>query len=129
RLLVRRPESTDRGQRPFGRIRGDFERALLTGNASGAQQFLDEMIASGRVSVEQRRCLEIRYHAGLGNFEELSRDHSLITSVMELPLPPQTLTDLIVALYSTYVSPTESTSDVKQIAKVFQERMGRPYGP
>ena len=31
-VLARRPETPDRTQRPFGKIRSDFDRALLAGN-------------------------------------------------------------------------------------------------
>lgn len=127
-VLTRRPPMPERGQRPFGRIRGDFDRALLAGNETNARRFLDEMVDSGRVSAEQRKCLEIRLLAGLGRFEQLARDHGLLHSIADLPLPPQTLLDTVEALYKTYITPVE-TMDLNSVRRVFQQRIGRPYGP
>jgi hypothetical protein len=129
RLLARRPAVVERGQRPFGRIRGDFDRALLSRNASDARRYLEEMRRSGRLTAEQSRFLEIRYLAGLGQLDQLARDHALIASIMELSLPAQTLTDVIHALYSTYVIPFEPAADMDAIAKVFKDSIWRPFGP
>jgi len=57
-VLKRRPETPDRTQRPFGKIRSDFDCALLAGNSDGAAILLEELIASGRVNAEQRKCCE-----------------------------------------------------------------------
>jgi hypothetical protein len=110
-------------------MRGDFDRALLSGNAEGARQYLQEMLRSGRVTAEQARYLEIRFLAGLGNLEELARNHPLISSVMELPLPPQTLADVVHALYSIHISPLEPVGDVGAISTAFRDNIGRHYGP
>lgn len=128
-VLSRRPPIVNRGQRPFGQIRSDFDRALLAGNVTGAERFLDEMLASGRVSAEQSRFLRIRYLAGLGRHEELARDHTLIVSVIELPLPPQTLADLIEALHTTYIADAEKSLNVELIQKEFRQHVARSYGP
>ena len=126
-LLARRPEIPDRTQRPFGKIRGDFDRALLAGNASHALELLEELCASARVNAEQRKCLEIRLLAGLGHREELARNQVLISSVMDLSLPPQTLVDLIGALYETYIRPIETDSDTTAIRKIFKQQIARPF--
>lgn len=128
-LLARRPETPDRTQRPFGKIRGDFDRALLVGNANNAQELLEEMCASGRVNAEQKKCLEIRLLAGLGRQVELARNHSLIASVMDLSLPPQTIVDLIQALYETFITPIKANGDTSVIRKSFKQQVARPFGP
>lgn len=129
RLLARRPGCTTRGQRPFGRIRGDFDRALLSGNTVGAQQFLQELLRSGRVTADQSRFLEIRYLAGLGRLEELARNQSLISSVVDLQLPPQTLADVVRALYETHVAPIEFSGNIDAITKAFRDNVERRFGP
>lgn len=128
-LLTRRPEMPDRTQQPFGKLRGDFDRALLAGNATHAQALLEEMSSSGRVNAEQKKCLEVRLLSGLGRHEELARNHSLIASLMDLPLPPQTIVDLIEALYDTYTRPIEKNSDTSVIKESFKQHIALPFGP
>jgi len=127
-LLVRRPPTPERTQRPFGKIRGDFDRALLAGNASRAQLLLDELKASGRVDAGQQKCLEVRLLAGLGRQEELARNQPLISSVADLALPAQTLVDVIDALYETYIRPIEASPDFGEVFAAFRQHIFRPFG-
>jgi hypothetical protein len=126
-LLARRPSMSERVQRPFGKIRGDFDRALLAGNASRAQAFLDELKTSGRVDASQQRCLEVRFLAGLGRQEELARNQPLISSVADLALPAQTLVDVIEALYETYIRPIEA-EDSQRVFSAFKLHIIRSFG-
>jgi len=128
-VLSRRPRTPDRTQRPFGQIRSDFDRALLAGNEESATRLLGELTQTGRVSTEQRKCLEIRLLAGLGRWEELARNHALIVSVMDLSLPPQTITDLVEALYENYVTPFEEGSDPRTLIGSFKQNVATRYGP
>jgi hypothetical protein len=127
-LLVRRPPIPERKERPFGKIRGDFDRALLAGNASGALALLNELKETGRVDAGQQKCLEIRLLAGLGRQEELARNQLLISSVADLALPAQTLVDVIDALYETYIRPIESNPDSREIFAAFRQHITRPFG-
>ncbi|WP_348697906.1 protein DpdD [Duganella fentianensis] len=127
-LLRRRPPIPDRTQQPFGKIRADFDRALLAGNEASASQLLESLHATGRVNAEQRKFLEIRQFAGLGRQQELAHNTSLLKAVMELALPPQTIADLIGALYETFVGSIESLS-AEEIAVVFKRQIGQHYGP
>jgi len=128
-VLSRRPVTPDRTQRPFGQIRGDFDRALLAGNEGGATKLLTELVQSGRISAEQRKCLEIRLLAGLGRWEELARNHALIVSMMDLSLPPQTLTDVVEALYENHVRPLEEGLDATALISFFKQNVAIRYGP
>ena len=127
-LLSRRPVMPERTQRPFGKIRGDFDRALLAGNANGAQVLLDELKATGRIDAGQQKCLEVRMLAGLGRQDELARNQSLIASVAELALPTQSLVDVIDALYETYIRPVESRPDSGEVFAAFRQHISRPFG-
>ena len=127
-LLVCRPSMPERAQRPFGKIRGDFDRALLAGNGSKAQVLLDELKASGRVDAGQQKCLEVRLLAGLGRQEELARNQSLISSVADLALPTQTLVDVIDSLYETYIRPIETNPDLGEVFAAFKQHIFRPFG-
>lgn len=127
-VLARRPPLRDRSLRPFGRIRGDFDSALLAGDSSAAQSLLDELLATGRVTAEQRKCLDIRLLAGLGRYEELAAAHSLICSVADLSLPAQTLVDLITALNIVHIAPLEAAGDVLAMRRCFKARIAVRYG-
>ena len=127
-LLVSRPAITTRTRRPFGQIRSDFDRALLAGNELGAKGFLEELKSTGRVDAGQQKCLEVRLHSGLGQFEVMARNEHLIKSVAELSLPSQTLIDVVSALYETHIRPIESDSDIGSIVEVFKKRLIKPFG-
>ncbi|WP_312143706.1 MULTISPECIES: protein DpdD [Stutzerimonas stutzeri subgroup] len=127
-VLARQPEITNRTRRPFGKIRSDFDLALLAGNADGAQTFLEEMLASGRVNAEQRKCMEIRLLAGLGHGETLAKNPTLIASISDISLPPQTLVDVVAALYETFIEPIESTSDFQTVVETFKRHFIKPFG-
>lgn len=123
------PSVPDRTQRPFGRIRADFDRALLVGNEVDAQHLRDELIATGRLNAEQQKYLEIRLLAGLGRQQQLAHDYTLIRSILELSPPTQVLTDIIEALYATYISPLESTGDLQIILTLFRQKILQGFGP
>jgi hypothetical protein len=127
-VLTRRPEIPDRTQRPFGKIRSDFDCALLAGNADSAQTLFEELLASGRVNAEQRKCLEIRLLAGLGRSEALAKNPALIASVSDVSLPAQTLVDIVVALYETFIKPIESTSNFETVIEAFKRHIFKPFG-
>jgi len=81
-LRQHRPAIPDRTQRPFGRIRADFDRALLVGNEVDAQRLREELIGTGRLNAEQQKYLEIRLLAGLGRQPQLAHDYTLIRSIL-----------------------------------------------
>ena len=126
-LLRRRPDTPDRTRQPFGKLRAEFDRALLAGNEGAASRLLEEMCSSGRVSAEQRKFLEIRLLAGLGKQAGLAHDSSLLKAVMDLSLPPQTIADVIEALYDTFVANVES-APAHDVAAVFRHHIGLHFG-
>ncbi|MBU9187915.1 protein DpdD [Burkholderia gladioli] len=128
-LLRRRPDIPDRTQRPFGRIRAEFDSALLAGNEADAQRLRDELIASGRIDAEQGKYLEIRMLAGLGQQHQLAHDYSLIKAVLGLSLPAQTIADLVEALYATYIACIEDDPNVGTILTAFRNNIARHFGP
>jgi hypothetical protein len=126
-VLRRRPAASDRTQQPFGKLRADFDRALLAGNEASASKLLDEMCGSGRINAEQRKFLDIRLLAGLGRQTELAHNSPLLKAVMDLSLPPQTVADVIGALYSTFVADVECDS-LHEVAVAFHRHIGQPFG-
>lgn len=126
-LLSRRPDLPDRTQRPFREIRRDFDYALIAGNAGRATELLEELCDTGRINAELRKFLEIRFLSGLGRQDELANNQALITSVMDLSLPPQTIADIVGALYDLHILPIE-TSDPDSIRDVFNKCIARRFG-
>jgi hypothetical protein len=129
KLCNHRPPIPDRTQRPFGRIRSDFDRALLVGNEVDAQQLREELVGTGRLNAEQQKYLEIRLLAGLGLQQQLAQDYSLIRSVLDLSPPSQVLADIIKALYVTYISPVERDPDFQATISVFRMQILQGFGP
>lgn len=127
-VLRRRPETPDRALQPFGKIRGDFDRALLAGNEKSATKLLGDLVSTGRVNAEQQKFLEIRLLAGVGRHEELAHNDALIQSVMDLSLPPQTLTDIIDSLYRRYISGIESDDSFEIVASSFKKNIWKRFG-
>jgi hypothetical protein len=127
-LLRRRPDIPDRTQRPFGRIRYEFDQALLVGNEADARQLRDELVATGRIDATQNKYLEIRLLAGLGHYHQLARDSSLIRSVTDLSLPGQIITDLIESLYIHYIVAVEEDENIDIILTQFRNHVLRQYG-
>jgi hypothetical protein len=128
-LLRRRPEIPDRTQRPFGKVRGEFDRALLAGNEPDALRLRDELIGSGRVDAEQEKYLEIRMLAGLGRQFQLAHDYPLVKSVLGLSLPAQTIADLVGALYSTYIADIEGSVNDESVLTIFKNEISNNFGP
>ena len=128
-LRRHRPAIPDRTQRPFGRIRADFDRALLVGNEVDAQKLREELIGTGRLNAEQQKYLEIRLLAGLGRQQQLAHDYTLIRSILELSPPPQVLADILEALYATYIAPVESNPDFPSTLAVFRQHILQAFNP
>ena len=126
-LLKRRPDTVDRTQKPFGQMRSEFDLALLAGNESNACKLLDELKLSGRINAEQQKCFEIRLLSGLGRQFELASNQTLLNSVIDLDLPAQTLVDLILALYETYIEPIEVEQDLNDLTLKFKESISKRY--
>lgn len=128
-LLRRRPDVPDRTQRPFGKVRAEFDRALLAGNELDAVRLRGELVGSGRVDAEQEKYLDIRMLAGLGRQFQLAHDYPLIKSVLGLSLPAQTIADLVGALYSTYIADMEDSGDDEAVLSVFRREIADNFSP
>lgn len=128
-LLRRRPNVPDRTQRPFGKVRAEFDRALLAGNEPDAVRLRGELVGSGRVDAEQEKYLDIRMLAGLGRQFQLAHDYPLLKSVLGLSLPAQTIADLVGALYSTYIADIEDCGDDEAVLSAFRKEIADNFGP
>ena len=128
-LLRRRPDIPDRTQRPFGKVRAEFDRALLAGNEPDARRLREELVSSGRMDAEMQKYLDIRLLAGLGRQYQLAHDYPLVKSVFGLSLPAQTIADLVGALYATYIAEIEDSGDDDAILGTFRKEIADNCGP
>lgn len=126
-VINRRPAYAERTTRPFGKIRNDFDLALLAKNEDHARKLINEMGLTGRLDSSQKKCLEIRLLAGLGYTDLIARDQALITSVIDLSLPYQIITDITTALYETYIRVYENESQ-EVVLQNFIQNIYKPYG-
>lgn len=120
-LDARRPRLARSEPRPVGRIRSDLERALLARDEAGALALIAELRGTGRLNEENLQFLNVRLKAGLGQWEQIARDHWAIRNLSDLPLPPQTLSDLVEALYRVYIDDIEGATDPEVVLSAFKE--------
>ncbi|MDQ2102185.1 protein DpdD [Azospirillum isscasi] len=126
-LTGRRPVTTRSALRPVGAIRADFERALLVKDGPRAEALVAEMRDTGRLNEENLRYLDVRLKAGLGFWPQIARDHWLVRTLADLPVPPQTLSDIIEALYRTYLEDIELAGDAASLLPAFEQRIAKAY--
>jgi len=126
-LIRRRPATVAMAVRPVGAIRSDFDRALAAKDSLRAEVLIEEFKQTGRLNEENLRYLDVRLKAGLGYWEAIARSPSLLRTLSDLTLPVQVLSDLIEALYRTYLEPAEAAGDSEALASVFREKVGSSY--
>lgn len=127
RLRGARPPLRREISRPVGRIRADFDRALLVQDEHRATELIAELRATGRLNEENLRYLDVRMQAGLGYWPQIARNHWLIATLSDLAMPPRTVADLVEALYRTFVEPLEAEGDLDRLLRLFEETVARPY--
>lgn len=125
--LSMRPAEQRRTIRPIGTIRGDFERALLAQDEARAEAMIAELRATGRLNEENHKYLDVRLKAGLGYWPQIARNHWLVSTLSDLALPPQSLADVVEALYRTYVDQAEAEGFADQIFTAFDINIARRY--
>ena len=86
-----------------------------------------ELRETGRLNEENLRYLDVRLKAGLGYWPQIARDHWLIQTLSDLALPPQTLDDLLEALYRTYIDTVEAAGNPTATLKAFEQHIARRY--
>ncbi len=127
RLASQRPGLARTGPRPVGLIRSDLEKALGSRDETSALRLIAELRATGRLNEENLKFLDVRLKAGLGQWDQIALDHWSIRNLSELPLPPQTLSDLIEALYRVHLDDAESRGDIDGVLSAFTDQILSPY--
>jgi hypothetical protein len=120
RLIERRPGAARLAARSVGALRSRFDRALLAGNEVEAIRLHDEILASGRLSWDNRLYLRIRLLAGLGQWPEIARNESLLRQARDLSLPAQVRAEIVEALYRTFVAPSEDPTNPARALTAFE---------
>jgi hypothetical protein len=126
-LLARRPSLARRYVRPVGSIRAEFERALLAQDEAHAEAMIAELRDTGRLNEENLRYLDVRLKAGLGLWPQIARDSWLISTLSDLALPPQVLSDLVEALYRTFIDELEASVNPVAALRIFSEAVSGRY--
>lgn len=119
-LASARPRDDRLLRRPLGVVRAAFDRALLARDEGSAQALLQEMRTAGRLTQENLRFLEVRLQAGLELWPQLAREHWTIKTLSDLALPPQTISDLIEAIYRTSIEPVEAREQLDEVLEAFR---------
>lgn len=112
-VLARRPSTLTIATRPFGIVRGLFDRALSAGNGEEAHLLLDEMKKSGRLTSENLKFLEVRLLAGLGLWQELVVESNRLKELTDFDLPPRVVRDVTEAFYRSYVQEHDENGGLK----------------
>lgn len=127
-LLQRRPVRAVIGSRPEGRIRYDFEQALLTQNEQRADACIEEWKLTGRLSHQNLRFLIVRKLAALGRWSQIVHNPDYLLSIVGMRLPARIQADLFEAIYHVYLIKYEQISDFEGLKKEFQEKVKNKYG-
>lgn len=126
-LDAQRPGMSRSAPRPVGRIRTDLESALLARDETAALGLIAELRATGRLNEENLQFLDVRLKAGLGQWQQIARNHWAIKNLSDLPLPPQTLSDLVEALYRVFIDDHEAAGDPTAVVAAFNEDVLQPF--
>lgn len=127
-LVMRRPVRAKVGVRPSGRIRSEFDKALLARNFEEARKYIEELKNTGRLDLQNQLFLEIRLLAEQGKWLEIVVNPNYLKNVSDLALPAKILSDLVEAVYQTELINFEKNSDPSGAIKFFKDYV-RPKFP
>lgn len=120
-LLTRRPTIATHTVASLSQLRARFDMALLAGNEAAAVECLNAL-TTRNLSAENRHFLNIRFYAALGQWNKIA-EYPLLSSLIELKLPPETYSDIFEALYQTQLHTAEESKDLDTLLARFDERM------
>lgn len=125
-LLAQKPKAPIQAGDSFSQLRAKFDRALLAGNQDNAQQCLDALRAKGGLSAENLHFLNIRFYAALGKWEQIAR-YPLLSTLVNLQLPPETYNEIFEALYQTLLHQVEEIDDLPTLLLAFERLLFQPF--
>ena len=124
--LRRRPSPLTRASPTPGRLRAEFDRALLQQDAPRAASTLEVLRGLGLLSRENLKFVEVRMLAGLGQWENLYALPDL-RSLADLRLPPETYADVVEAVYRHYFAEYEVQGDLDSAISIAQTAAFRRF--
>lgn len=123
----RRPLGAIAAPRYIGRVLRDFEDAVARGDATAAQDLLDEAWSTGRLSVVNRSFLQTRALAAKRAWQAVL-DHALRHRLSDLDLPRPVEHDLVRAVYWGVLRDPLERDDVASALDAFRERVQPALG-
>lgn len=126
-LVLRRPQRPPVGARPVGKVRLDFDKALLARQFDEARACIEEMKQTGRLSLQNQRFLEIRLLAAQERWQVIVGNPAYLRSVIDLPLPRRIVVDLIEALYQSHLQKYEVEDNVTGALEAFRHEVRPRY--
>lgn len=124
-LLRTRPYIATHTVTSFTQLRARFDLALLAGNQTAAQEWLNAL-AARNLSAENRHFLKIRFYAALGQWDQIV-EYPLLPALINLKLPPETYSDIFEALYKTLLHKAEERGDLDKLLKKFKASLFEAY--
>ncbi len=110
RLLTQRPSFSKNRKRTIGEIRADLEKALLIGDRPACSSFKDELFSAGRLNEQNKKFVEIQINAGLGEWRAIALNKPNLSTLADLYLPKNVISDLIESLFRTFIEDQEFVS-------------------
>jgi len=102
-LLSQRPSFSKSRKRTIGEIRTDLEKALLIGDRLACSSLKDELFAAGRLSEQNKKFVEIQINAGLGEWKAIALNKPNLSTLADLYLPNNVISDLLESLFRTFI--------------------------
>lgn len=126
-LVLRRPQRPTVGARPVGRVRLDFDKALLADRFDEARSCIEEMRGSGRLSLQNQRFLEIRLLTAQERWQVIVGNPAYLRAVVDLPLPRRIAGDLIEALHKCHLQQYEECDNPAGAIEAFGKEIRPRY--
>ena len=109
-LLSQRPSFSKSRKRTIGEIRTDLEKALLIGDRLACSSLKDELFSAGRLSEQNKKFVEIQINAGLGEWKAIALNKPNLSTLADLYLPNNVISDLLESLFRTFIEDQVLTS-------------------
>ena len=102
-LIAKRPNLSKNRKRTVREIRADLEKALMIGDVRACSSLKSELFAAGRLNEQNKKFVEIQINAGLGEWKAIALNKPNISTLADLYLPNSVISDLLEALFRTFI--------------------------
>ena len=126
-LLEDRPLARVTRKRAVGEIRSDIEKSISLGHLDQTESLKKELFAAGRFNAENKRYLEVQILSGFGQWRLLANNKPLISILSDLYVPKNVLSDVVEALYRTFIESTSTDTVLDEIIAIFKAQISDRY--